>query len=504
MVIISKYYNLKIFMFDNMTDNNHTNESFEERLNILRSRINDEFDAFSNFDLDLQGLDDISDYSFDTLNLDDVDDSLIPFHSNDTPLVRIDNRLKISYDHDLICCICCEADLKTVMTLNGKCLKLNDVKLECLYNKKIDETFIFIGGCEKHSTCVKCLRTLSLDFYNHTINQDHPYIKCEDSEVCINKFGFYTYYEHPQIQKILSKKEFEKYMQFAETYEFPGFHQLKCPICNVKNIIPVDKVTNSIRGELIIECAQNCRALFCFHCDKRIVGSFNEHCSECVNSSLMTDPNRYNHFFYKRLIDRSSMYDLVYRNFELSVDIIIEQIKEIVIDNDDAVIRCPVCLIQLYKTELCNTMEHCKVETCYSCGKIGDKHRNFRLGDHWSEIGIKGCPRWDSGSLWNDLENCNFMCSKCCYGEDLGDCLVEEHQQGIKNMKECRKKMQIYHKLKSLLHNLRSDIINIMQNDDVLRFYIPPQDVFDVIKKDPSLYDYFSYNSFIHDEFWHT
>lgn len=462
-------------------------DDFQQRLDELQRIIDREFDEFIESSYDYYNR-----FTSESNSLYNDDE----FSNVDLNVVDKTNpRLKISRYHELTCCICYESDLKTVMKLDDTYLKLNDIDPSKLFNGITDE-FIFLGGCEKHSTCVKCLKRLALDFNNHTINERQPYIKCEHIDICINEYGFYTYYEHSQIKKILSTQEYERYINYAENYEFPGFKKIKCPVCDTKNILSTDEIRDTRRGELIVECYQKCYSKFCFHCNKTL-GFFDDFCSSCYNSNIMTDPNRYNHYFYKKPCDRIYFHDILYRNYELTNDIILEQIKEIVIDNHDATIHCPVCLVNMYKTELCNTIEHCNVEICYSCGKIGDIDDGFSLGDHWSERGIKGCPRWDNSPLWNNLENCNFLCSKYCYGNEIGDCAIEIHQEGIENMKECRKKMQVYHKLKSLLKNKRNEIYNIMDADVFLRLYLPPKNVFNIIEHDMSLFTNFSYNSFI-------
>ena len=182
----------------------------------------------------------------------------------------------------------------------------------------------------------------------------------------------------------------------------------------------------------------------------------------------------------------------------MNIDIVLEQLIDI-IQIDELHVKCPICFYGLYKTEQCNTIEHCNVEICYACGKIGDCHYNFKLGDHWSEIGINGCPRWDESPIWNNMFDCNFHCSSKCYGNLIGDCSIPEHQDGIHNLITIRKMAHIYHKLKSLLKDIRSDVLQIIKNDERFEEYIPDEAVFNFIEQNIDHYYDFTYYSFINE-----
>lgn len=403
-------------------------------------------------------------------------------------------RLKISYYHNLLCCICYnDSPLKTICSFDDVPVKINDVDLHKLYNHRLDESFVLLGPCGEHSTCVSCLRHLSLDFTNHMINENFSYIRCCNPSDCLTPSGIPTFFEHSQIKKILSFDEFHSYSSHSEIFEFPGYHTKRCPLCSTPNIIPNDKIKNTPRDNLIVECAQNCHKLFCFYCNQRIDGIQNKHCQSCTNSSLLTDPNRLNYYFYKPLHLREKPDDILLKNSQLSPDIVLSQLSELVNPDNDVCVKCPHCLSKLFKTEQCNTLDHCKIEICYSCGKIGEKLYSWKLGDHWSETGINGCPRWDSATYWNDVAHCNFLCKdRQCYDFDKGDCSIPEHQQGVSNLKHERLKNIIYHKLKSLLSPLRNQLLVFLLDYPHLLDYIPPPSVFTQLENDVSLYYFYS------------
>jgi hypothetical protein len=161
----------------------------------------------------------------------------------------------------------------------------------------------------------------------------------------------------------------------------------------------------------------------------------------------------------------------LYRNEELTEEIVVAQIKDIVAA-DRLEIRCTECLTFMFKTEMCNTLEHCGIERCYSCGRSGTTNKN--LGDHWDSYGHKGCPRFDHSIFWNVMANCKFQCTENdCYGSDVGDCKVKDHQQGIQNMIDARKKAHIYHAIKSLLPPLRQIVMDKLWLNDTIRPFMP-------------------------------
>jgi len=146
------------------------------------------------------------------------------------------------------------------------------------------------------------------------------------------------------------------------------------------------------------------------------------------------------------------------KNNEITEEIAYSTIKEI-IASDRLEVKCTECMTTLFKSEQCNTLEHCGIERCFSCGRSGT--RNQKLGDHWDSSGVKGCPRFDHSVFWNVVDDCKFDCIEgTCYNEEIGDCHNPKHTAGIRNMINARKKAHIYHAIKSLLPSIRIIVAN--------------------------------------------
>lgn len=404
-------------------------------------------------------------------------------------------KIKATYNHNLECCVCYNSEgLKTVSDLDDQPLKINDINLQKLFNKSLDDYFIILGPCSDHATCISCLKRLALDFDNHMINQEHSFIRCCDISGCLTPIGIPTYFEHLQMNKILNEEEYELYYNHAEMYEFPGFTGVKCPSCDIQNIIPNEKVRETRRGELIVECAQSCYKSFCFYCKDILNPYYTRCCTRCINTDIMTDQNRLNEYFYKLEPDKQNSMDILYKNSEITESIVLFEFIEFLDEESGNCVSCPVCFTKLYKTEQCNSLDHCKVEICNACGKIGDKFYYWKLGDHWSERGNNGCPRYDYAPYWNDVANCNFTCDeKICYNHEVGDCKIEEHSEGVFSLKKERCKRIIYHKLKSLLKPLRDSILEKMKGIPLLEEYIPKDSsCFSDIEEDTTLYNHYS------------
>lgn len=380
------------------------------------------------------------------------------------------------------CCVCYDDSAVPIMDItNSRLLSLNEIDVIHYNNFMIPPNTIFQSCCPKHAICCKCLRDTVLNFNHHPINVSSSMVPCMSFEkICTNDFGFQYYFAHKDICKILSERERIQYLNYVDKYRFPGFEIVKCPRsvtrngtveqCNAEILVPIKKIQTRQPGRLVIKCDQCCFQKSCYTCH-RIIHSYRRNCSFCIESTERTNPYAFNRYFHKpnKQID-DNQYPL-FKNNELTLEIVIQQLKQI-INNTDGSILCTNCLSKMYKTEQCNTMTHCKIERCYACGRSG--LTTIDLGDHWDKYGKTGCPRYDNGEFWNEIANCNFQCTeRQCYSHDIGDCQIEEHQQGITNMKLIRKQAQIYHALYSLPPELTKQTINHMKRDPQLIAFIP-------------------------------
>lgn len=402
----------------------------------------------------------------------------------------------------LTCSICCcTYYTKKLETLNECPAYLTELSTEL--GQKSYGSEIFLNPCKTHSYCIKCLRYLALNFDNHPIGHQHPFVRCQpafSNEEC-TLYDTPAYFMHNDIGKILNEEEFQQYNNHADRFQFPGYEVVKCPRplitngnvsqCNSGILVPIDLIQTSIKGNLIIFCDQNerCYRKTCYHCHN-LIGRRANACSHCLVVNEANDPHSFNHYFYKlNKVGRDGQ-SIMYRNNELTNEIIIEQLTEI-IECTSPLIKCFECLIPMLKTEQCNTLSHCGIERCYCCGRSGTENQD--LADHWESNGLTGCPRFDHSRYWNVVAKCGFVCEEgICYGHEVGECNRETHSKGIQNMSEERRKCQIYHALFSLLPEKRLEILIIMATTPKLSKYIPKYSSTDVRTCLPdSLYNYF-------------
>lgn len=327
---------------------------------------------------------------------------------------------------------------------------------------EIKSGYLVISCCLKkdHLLCRECMRRLALSYDTHMINGTNSHMFCPYMDGCTNESGIRNFFDHSLIRKFLSPQEFEIFLEYAERFAYPGYEAVKCKDCKVPNIIPHNEIRDADDFGLIIRCSQNpvCFSIYCYICEEDL-SDYDIFCKKCKDKSENTNPSSFNKYFYKPLEYRSNSLsereNYFFRNKELTNEIIIGQLKEIV---TEPYVRCPVCLIKIYKTEQCNSVEHCGVEFCYVC----NRKTPGKLHDHWSELGNNGCFRFDS----SQLIRCTLKKYKCsegyCFGHDIGDCKVESHQEGVREMRDFRTYNLIYHMLKSLLWYKRDEVIYII------------------------------------------
>lgn len=333
-----------------------------------------------------------------------------------------------------------------------------------------------------HALCSFCLHHLATSFgANHPIGVKHPMIPCPYpfSECLTRATGLANYFPHGVVERVLTKEEQRRYRAHAQRYQFPGFELVQCPrpgrygtTCDAGILVSLEDIRTVEPGRLVMRCdqSQQCQRQTCYHC-RSLIHRTRTYCDYCITSMENSNPKALNHYFYRPDKTMGDGKPNLWRNEELTLDLVVRQIKEIA-EADRLESRCTECLTLLFKTEQCNTLEHCKIEKCYSCGRSGTPTQ--RLGDHWDSNGYKGCPRFDYSGFWNVMSGCKFRCVEGdCYGDEVGDCKVEEHQQGIQNMIHTRKRAHIYHALKSLLPDLRKQALDVLWLVNSVREFMP-------------------------------
>lgn len=379
-------------------------------------------------------------------------------------------------DIDTSCCVCF-----TDFANNDDLYTLTDIPLE-----NIRDDILIKSACNKHFICIKCLYTIVTDYINHPINEHNSHVYCPyPFENCVTPAETRNVFEHEAILKILKNdSEKQQFMEHAGRFAFPGFTIINCPcfyyapnqtnsiLCNHAVFIENELIKTADVGDLVIQCHQNeqCCKSFCFHCRKEI-SRFEGECRTCKLFCENENPNILNRYIIKENSIDQITYDdeslgtnyfdetdyLVY-NRDITKEYALEYIEKLIHHNVHCV--CPICKIHLHKTEKCNGMRHHNVERCYACGRIGTRTGGLH-NNHWNIEGISGCFRFDYDRFVT-LYIPEYKCNDRCQSHDNGDCQLPEHIQGIQKMAKIRQRAIIYHCIKSLLPNLRYDILQTL------------------------------------------
>lgn len=386
------------------------------------------------------------------------------------------------------CCICFSEMEIFFINKNGsendfEILSVNTIKKTLFDNDVIPNDILLESSCKKHYFCIECIRKIITNYESHPINSDNSVMYCPyPFEECVNDIGFRYIIEDRCIEELLTPDEYRDYINYTNQYLFPGFELVKCvgkkfdymsqsfKECTAEILVSIDDIKKTPKGELIVNCDQNeeCLKSFCYHCKE--VTYLTRKCETCTFVNENQNPEAYNRYFNKSKLNEDSTLkatddedqfdtnkiefptDFLLKNKDVTVELAIEQLLEI-IENPFSYMLCCICKTPMYKTEKCNALSHHKIERCYACGRIGDKY--IGLGEHWSSTGVGGCPRfmYDSYIIYRLKQ---FICRENeCYSHDMGECQVDDHQDGIKQYHDERIKSIILHSIQSLLPEIR-------------------------------------------------
>lgn len=387
---------------------------------------------------------------------------------------------KLNKTEDQSCCVCFVEWYYITERKNASSTPLSLLDLELMYFKDnvIPDEILVLSCCKVHCICIGCMRKLINNYEAHVINEFNSHFSCPyPFKECVTEIGFKNVFAHNTIKKVcISEEEWNNYTNQAERYAFPGFTIIKCPLpyrtfrnkCNAKILVENEQIKTTPIGELVVECTQNAKCLkkFCFSC-KGIMNYYQTICYQCKTSYENENPLVYNYYFNKkRIVEGSNNYDecenlyydesdYLYLNNEITVEIATKQILETMANVENHII-CSICKISLYKTEKCNGLSHHNLERCYACGRIGYQVKG--LEDHWNIAGISGCFRFDHDVFVKENVK-EYECNdNICSNHEKGDCVIVEHQIGIKKLNLLRKRAYIYHMLKSLLCDIKFQV----------------------------------------------
>ena len=390
--------------------------------------------------------------------------------------IGIMNETFIQTPSEMCCCVCFR-DFDTEVNIHN----LIDIQQE-----DITLDTIIKSPCNSHYICIRCLHTIVTDYTNHPINEHNSHVYCPyPFEDCLTVAGTKNTFDHQAILKILDSFEQQQYIEHSDRFSFPGYTIITCPCtyyttthsitCNYLILIENELVSSANIGELIVQCHQNerCCKTFCYHC-RTEVSRYERECRICTLTSENANPNIFNRYIVKQtlfdnVVYNDEEYDLnkyfdeneyLYYNREITLEIALTYISQLI--EHDIYCICPICKIHLYKTEKCNGLKHHNIELCYACGRVGTKTGGIH-NSHWSINGINGCYRFDYDTFVQEYIP-EYKCNDNCQSHENGDCQLQDHKIGIQKLNKVRKKSIIYHCIKSLLPNIRYNLVDIIHD----------------------------------------
>jgi hypothetical protein len=306
-------------------------------------------------------------------------------------------------------------------------------------------------GLTMHSACNACITriigTIPISEIKPEINCQYPFGDCD------------AVYSSSVVKSIL-KDKYPVYRKARDRYTYVDCDVEYCPGCS--KILVFDDGNDG--G--VYRCP-SCENSYCMTCSEQTQFSY---CIKC-NGFVDQNPNSYNTFFYKK-INRKDISDYLIRTCDINPDTAVEQLVSKIENN---AVCCPVCETLLYRTEQCNSLKHCHVEICSSCGEFSDIGSG--LGDHWSARGINGCCRWETDPAYAHIIP-KYLCrDSVCYSHNSGECKRGDHLEGRNEMELFKKKQYIYHSLKSLIPRIRYKVVEKIPPQ--LKEFLPTDAVLD-------------------------
>tara|TARA_Y100000310_G_C20647784_1_gene797617 strand:+ start:314 stop:2005 length:1692 start_codon:yes stop_codon:yes gene_type:complete len=354
------------------------------------------------------------------------------------------------------CCICYDND-----RVVKKSTPLPTLTQHFIENpvRKLPVSYLLLNPCRQHHTCVRCLRTILLDFEgSHPVNEHHTHVPlyCE----CSN----YEYH-HYHFRILFSEEEWRQYQNFIAP--FVNSHQKSVPCRQCHSICFVQKSDfRNLRTGLLKFYCQECDEDYCFDCGEVYRDNV---CLTCLGLEMRDNPfGHCLHHFPKKQLGYHHM--LPYKNHDMTLEMAVTYIFEQLLHNLDSLfyLQCKICRTPIYKTEDCNELHHCRTYQCYICGMMSSSPL---AQGHWNSK--FGCPRWNSNKeLLAHIPK--FKCSSACQTHKNGDCANTTHLEGIMQFSNYRRMKHVKHFMRCLLPGIRLQVHKVLTEAKQIPPYFYP------------------------------
>jgi hypothetical protein len=363
------------------------------------------------------------------------------------------------------CCLCYDDSLPVLQDDNENWISITE------YQAQIPDNVLILGPCRRHLTCKDCLVQILSSSNPHFLNPNRIRVPClAAGQSCVSSSGAPFFYSDTEIEKLVPDAIYQSYLEEVERYSLPGFELVTCPACSSRVPLELELLQQQPIGRLVITCNQNrqCHHSFCYHCRTAnvIIGLNTSYCQLCSGYEQGQHPKAFNHYFYKPTRRPSDKDPILWRNEELTMELVVAQLRELAVFQKNEfmehgaassnlhVLRCFNCLEGFIKTQDCNSMSHCDIDHCYICNYSSNSRDQVIPGAHWN-----GCPRFDLRKEWSRILKTKWQCTVgSCFGHDLGECSQPAHKPALKKMHSWRRKKQITAAFQSLVPEMKQQV----------------------------------------------
>ena len=341
----------------------------------------------------------------------------------------------------------------------------------------LEEDVLIVNPCNdlRHTICIRCAKHILLNRDRCPLGRRDAAVRC----FCSPVKGFGTvcesFYQSHHFEWILNREDMDYVRELYDVYATPGYETIPCPLlvrgnpCGFPCLVSYDDIDHGASGRTIVRCTRNpkCMGTFCYHC-RISTPRTSSTCNSCLINGERNCPNAYNRYFYDPDFDRArrgaNPRGFLLRNGKVTEDIAVSQIQE-VLRFDRLSQKCFDCGVLLSKTTQCNSLSHCGIQKCYVCGRNCAKGGMLE-SSHWDPTGTRGCPRFDCNSYWRKMIRSPFLCQEdACYSDHM-ECVISDHQEGIRAMHEERKFRHVIAMVRSMRLDLADAVMRRLEESN--------------------------------------